>query len=232
MKNLLQIFTLSACVLGTAIAADAPAANQPTADEASKGLQAALGSLVDQSLATASDSKTADAQLTVGLPGKLDKLETTLRAAGQGQLVDDFKAKLKSVAVQSVPLTKDAFKSATSDVKIDDPLTVLKTAPDGLTSYTKTHTRPTFISKVQPLVASKSKEAGVAASYQAMVAKAGPFASAVFGKQPPAEVDQYVTEQTVDFVYGQMGKGEGALRANPSLSNNALVKKVFSAVQK
>jgi len=228
MKNLLKIFTLSACAISVALAAG----SQPTAEEASKGLQTALTSLVDQSVATASNAKTADAELAISLPGKLGKLESTLRAAGQGQLVDDFKAKLKSVAVQTLPLTKDAFKSSTSNVKIDDPLTVLKTGPDGLTNYTKEHTRPTVVTQVQPIIAAKSKEAGVAASYQAMVAKAGPFAASMFGKQPPAELDQYVTEQTVDFVYGQMGKGEGALRANPSIAKNALVKKIFAAVQK
>jgi hypothetical protein len=111
-------------------------------------------------------------------------------------------------------------------------MTVLKAAPDGVTVYTKQRTRQPIVTQVLPMVTAKSKEAGVAASYQAMVAKAGPFAASMFGKQPPADLDQYVTEQTVDFVYGQMGKGEGALRANPSLSKDALVQKIFSAVKK
>jgi hypothetical protein len=232
MQNLLKIFALCSCAIGVAVAADAPAAGQPTAEEASKGLQTALTSLVDQSVTAASDAKTADSQLSISLPGKLTKLESTLRATGQGQLVDDFKAKLKSVAIQTLPLTKDAFKSSTSDVKFDDPLTVLKASPDGLTNYAKQHTRPPILAKVQPLIAAKSKEAGVVASYQAMVAKAGPMASAMFGKEPPANLEQSVTEQSVDFVYAQMSKGEGALRANPSLSKDALVKKIFSAVKK
>jgi len=94
MKNLLCILTISACAISAAMAADA----EPTAAEASKSLQTVMTSLVDQSVATASDAKTADAELSISLPGKLGKLESTLRAAGQGQLVDDFKAKLKSVA--------------------------------------------------------------------------------------------------------------------------------------
>lgn len=226
MKNLIRIFTLCACTTGSVIAAD-----MPTADEASKGLQTALGSLVEQSMASVSDPKGAEG-LTITLPDKLKKLESTLRAAGQGQMMDDFKAKLKNVAVQTLPLAKDAFTSETSNVKIDDPMTVLKTSPDGLTNYTKQKTRPPIISKVQPLIAAKSKESGVVASYQAMVKKAGPMASAMFGKEPPANLEQSVTEQTVDYVYTQMGKGEGALRANPALSKDALVKKIFSAVKK
>jgi hypothetical protein len=228
MKKLLCLLTISACTVTLAVAAD----SQPTAAEASKGLQTVLTSLVGQSVATASDAKTADAELEISLPGKLGKLESTLRSAGQGQLVDDFKAKLKAVAIQTLPLTGDAFKSATSNVKFDDALTVLKAAPDGVTVYTKQQTRQPIVAQVLPVISEKSKEAGVAASYQAMVAKAGPFAASMFGKQPPAELDQYVTEQTVDFVYGQMGKGEGALRANPSLSKDALVRKLFSAVKK
>lgn len=227
MKNLIRILTVCICTTGLAIAADTP-----TTDEASKGLQTALGSLVGQAVTSASDTKATESQLNIALPDKLKKLESTLRASGQGQLVDDFKAKLKSVAVQTLPLTKDAFTSETSNVKIDDPMTVLKTGPDGLTNYTKQKTRPPIITKVQPLIAAKSKESGVAASYQAMVAKAGPMASAMFGKEPPANLEQTVTEQTVDYVYAQMGKGEGALRANPSLSKDALVTKIFSAVKK
>jgi hypothetical protein len=88
------------------------------------------------------------------------------------------------------------------------------------------------VGKVQPLIAAKSQEVGLVAAYQAMVAKAGPMASTMFGKTPPANLEQSLTEQTVDCVYAQMGKGEGALRANPNLSKDALVQKVFSSVQK
>ena len=227
MKSYLSLFAFC-FVITRAVAADA---TLPTAEEASKGLQTAATSLVGQAITSVSDAKTADS-LTISLPDKLNKLESTLRAAGQGQLVDDFKAKVKSVAVQTLPLTKEAFTSSTSGLKFDDALAVLKTGPDGLTNYTKQHSRPPVLAKVQPLIAAKSKEAGVTAAYQAMVAKAGPFASSMFGKEPPASLEQTVTEQTVDFVYGQMGKGEVALRANPSLSKDALVKKIFSAVKK
>ena len=209
------------------VAADA----QPTVDEASKGLKAALGSIVDQSVATVSDPKALEG-FTIALPDKMKKLESTLRSSGQGHLVDDFKTKLKNAAVQVMPLSKDAFTSETSNVKFDDPMAVLKAAPDGLTNYTKQKTRPPIVTKVQPLIVAKCKENGVAAAYQAMVAKAGPMASAMFGKEPPSNLEQSVTEQTVDFMYTQMGKGEGALRANPAMSKDALVKKVFSMVKK
>jgi len=203
----------------------------PTADEASKGLQTALSSLVGQAVTTASDPKAMES-VAIALPDKLNKLESTLRTAGQGHLVDDFKAKVKSVVTQTLPLTKDAFTGSTSSMKFDDALTVLKTGPDGLTSYTKQKTRSPIVGKVQPLIAAKSQEVGVVAAYQAMVAKAGPMASAMFGKTLPASFEQSLTEQTVDLVYAQVGKGEGALRANPKLSKDALVQKVFSAVKK
>ncbi len=228
MKNFLKLFVLCSSLLGVAVAAD----SQPTAEEASRGLQAALTTLVDQSVATASDAKTANAEMSITLPDKMAKLESLLRGAGQGQLVDDFKAKVKKVAVETLPLTKDAFKGETSNLKIDDPMTVLKTGPDGLTNYAKQKTRPAVVGKVQPLVAAKSKESGLTAAYRAMVAKAGPFAASMFGKEPPASLEQTITEQTVDYVYSQMGKGEGALRTNPSIAKNALVKKIFTAVKK
>lgn len=226
MKTYLSLLAFSVCAV-RAVAADAV----PTADEASKGLQTALTSLVSQSVASASDPKVGES-LTIALPDKLNKLESTLRTAGQGQLVDDFKAKVKSVVTQTLPLTKDAFTSSTSSMKFDDALSVLKTGPDGLTSYTKQKTRSPIVGKVQPLIAAKSQEVGLAAAYQAMVAKAGPMASTMFGKTPPASLEQSLTEQTVDCVYSQMGKGEGVLRANPKLSKDALVQKIFSAVKK
>ncbi|MFT3870080.1 MAG: DUF4197 domain-containing protein [Nibricoccus sp.] len=226
LKTYLSLLVLPICALSM-VAADA----QPTAEEASKGLKAAMGSLVDQSLATVSDPKALEG-FAINLPDKLKKLESTLRTSGQGQLVDDFKAKLKNAAVQVLPLSKDAFKSETNAVTADDPMAVLKAAPDGVTNFTKQKTRPPILTKVQPLINAKFKENGVGAAYQAMVAKAGPMAAAMFGKEPPANLEQNVTEQTVDFVYGQMAKGEGALRANPAMSKDGLVKKVFSMVKK
>lgn len=228
MKSYLVSIAL-VCSATVAVAADAP-----SAETAEKGLQAALTSLVSQATSTANDGKTAASELSVPLPDKLAKLETILRNSGQGQLVDDFKAKLKEVALKSLPDSVKALTEATGKggVTIDDPLTVLKTGPDGLTNYVKQKTRPPIIEKVIPAVKTNSKVAGLAASYQAMVAKAGPMASTLFGKQLPSNIDQYVAEQTVDYSYTLMGKSEGALRANPSLAKNALVKKVFESVQK
>jgi len=218
-------------MIGAAVAANAPAA-APTPEVAAKGLQAALGPLVQQALTSVSDAKATSSQFSVPLPDKLGKLESTLKAAGQGQLMEDFKAKLKRVALETLPQTKSAFTGATSDFKFDDPLTVLKTGPDGMTNCVKQHARGKIAEQVLPLVANNSKTAGLTASYQAMVAKAGPMAGAMFGKQPPVNLDQYVTDQSVDYIFSLVGKGEGALRANPSLANNALVKQVFSAVKK
>jgi hypothetical protein len=227
MNKLIQILALSACVFGVAVAAEAP-----TQEEASKGLNLALGSLVNQVVGSDSATKDAASQMTINLPDKLKKLESALQAAGQGQLMEDFKAKLKEVAVKTLPMTKDVFAGETSNLKFDDALAVLKTGPDGLTNYTKQHTRKPVISKVQPLIEQQSKEHGITESYKAMVSKVGPFAASMFGKEPPASLEQSVTEQTVDYVYGQMAKGEGVLRANPATADNALVKKLFAAVKK
>lgn len=227
MKIYLSLIAICLCI-SRVVAADAPL---PTAEEAAKGLQTAASSLVGDAVSAASDPKIADS-VAITMPDKLNKLESTLRSAGQGQLVDEFKAKLKKVVTDTLPMTKDAFKGSTGGMKFDDALTVLKAGPDGLTLFTKKHSRPPIMEKVQPLIALKSKEVGVTAAYQAMVAKAGPFAAKMFGKEPPADLEKSVTEQTVDFVYGQMGKGETALRANPSLSKDSLVKKIFSAVKK
>lgn len=227
MKSYLSLLAFCFCI-SRAVAADAA---MPTTEEASKGLQTALSSLVSQAVGAVSDPKAVES-FAITLPDKLNKLESTLRTAGQGQLVDDFKAKVKSVVTQTLPLTKDAFTGSTSGMKFDDAMAVLKTGPDGLTTYTKQHTRSPIVSKVQPLIAAKSQEVGVTAAYQAMVAKAGPMASTMFGKTPPANLEQSLTEQTVDLVYSQMGKGEGALRANPNLSKDALVQRIFSAVKK
>ncbi len=231
MKKLLGLLLISSFAYGLALAADAPASG-PTPENATKGLQAALTSLVGQAMTTISDPKAANSQLSIPLPDKLQKLESALSAAGQGQLMEDFKAKLKSVALETLPQTKGAFTGATSGFKFDDALAVLNTGPDGLTNYVKQGVRGKIAEQVLPLIANNSKTAGLTASYQAMVAKVGPMAASVFGKQPPVNLDQYLTDQSVDFVFGLVGKGEGALRANPSLASNALVKQLFSAVKK
>lgn len=227
MKTIIRILTLCACTIGAAVAADAP-----TDEEVGKGLQTALGKLVGETVSTSTDEKTADAQMTVNLPDKLKKLESALSAVGESQLMNDFKAKIKDVAVKALPVTGDTLKAETSGLKVDDPMTVLKTGPDGLTTYAKKHTRAPVIAKVQPVVAQKIKDNGLADSYKNMVSKAGPFASSIFGKEMPASIEQTVTEQTVDYVYAGMSKGEAALRADPNLSKDKLVKKIFSYVKK
>ena len=197
----------------------------PLSETALKGAKAAAAWITDY--ATKEWQGSSSSAANVPLPDKMTKLESALKAANQSALVADFKQKLSQVAAESFPKASAAFKSTSQTTSYDGAGAALKAGPDGLTNYLKQQSRAKIVEQVLPLVTNSSKAAGLASAYQAMVAKAGPLAS-MFGKQPPVNLEQYVTDNVVDQVFGLMAKGEGVLRANPALAKNPAVQQALS----
>jgi len=73
--------------------------------------------------------------------------------------------------------------------------------------------------------------AGVEEKANSLLASAGPLASLAGGKSL-ANIDGYVCDQVINQSFKLMSKEEGAIRANPSLLENPLARKIFSLIKK
>ena len=71
---------------------------------------------------------------------------------------------------------------------------------------------------------SATAKAGVTRAYKQMLDKAGP-AAAMLGDD--LDVDEYVTEKTLDGLFFKLAEEEKSIRHNPAARSTELLKKVF-----
>ncbi len=198
-----------------------------TQDQFLSGLKTGLGAAVD--MASSDTAKAGSVQLSV--PSSMAKLEGMLKAANQTGALDGFKASLNSSASSVAPQATTALKDLIGLLSLTDAAALSGGSPDAATKMLRKVSEPALRTKLMPLVSQAIAANGTAAKAKAMAAKAGPMA-AMMGVPGAADLENYVFTQTLDATFGYVGKGEAALRANPSLLKDAYAKAVFSGSKK
>jgi len=225
------LFCAAVAVAPAGFAADA-AATSPAAAvlaafsdaQLSDGLKSGLGTALE----TAMGKLVQPGALQVSPPPALAKIEAASGNAAQGDgLTSSLNVAVAKVAPQAAELMRATFK----DVKLVDAKAALLNAPAGGTQYLKKTMTPALREKLLPLVKQAVTAAGVEEKANRLLASAGPLASLAGGKSL-ANIDGYVCDQVINQSFKLMSKEEGAIRANPSLLENPLARKIFSLIKK
>jgi hypothetical protein len=178
----------------------------------------------------------------IPVPEKLQAAEKTLRAVGQGKLVDDFIATMNHAAEQAVPEAASVFGDAVKQMSIDDAKAVLTGPDDSATQFFRRTTQTNLYAKFYPIVQQATAKAGVTSSYKTMLAKVnssgGSFGGALSGLESKylgadaLDVDAYVTKGALDGLFKMVADEEKNIRQNPVARTTDLMKQVFGAVTK
>jgi len=166
-----------------------------------------------------------DAAVRIPLPGSLKKTEGTLRMLGQGKTVDEFLETVNRAAEQAVPKAAPIVGDAIRGMSIADAQKILGGPDDAATRYFRDKTSASLGEAMMPIVRNATNNAGVTRAYKSMLDKAGP-AAAMAGN---LDVDQYVTEKTLDGLFLKLAEQEKSIRNNPAARSTDLLKKVFGS---
>ena len=224
----LPVFASLCAVLAAAPAARATDTAVPAAASAATQTTdlASLGAALSSAFGVLLESGTATDGTTFNLPDTLAKIQAAAKVAGKSELVDQLASKLNASSDSSFGSAVALVKNALSDVPWSEAKNLATGGDTAVTQFIRKSTATKLRAQLLPTVKKSIAAAGVPEQYKQLLSAAGPAAT-LFGKPGITDLETYVTDQTLESVYAYLGKQETALRANPQLSENALVQKAF-----
>lgn len=199
--------------------------------EASGGLKEALiqgaGKAVSQLSAT--DGFLGNQEVKIPLPDTLKKAEKTMRMFGMGKQADELVLKMNRAAEAAVPEAKALLVDSVKKMTVADAKAILAGGDDAATQYFKKTTSAPMAEKFLPIVTKATEDVQLAQQYNKFASMGNKFGLI---KKDQTNLEQYVTQKTLDGVYFMMAKEEAAIRKDPIGQTSNLLKKVFGALGK
>lgn len=197
--------------------------------EASSGLKAALiqgaGKAVSELSKT--DGFLGNSEVKIPLPDALKRTEKAMRMFGMGKQADELILKMNRAAEAAVPEAKVLLVDSAKKMTVADAKAILTGGEDAATQYFKKTTSTQMAEKFLPIVKKATENVQLAQQYN-KYAEIGSQYGLV--KKEQVNLEQYVTQKTLDGVYLMMAKEEAAIRKDPIGQSSALLKKVFGAL--
>ena len=180
----------------------------------------------------------------IPLPPPFSQMETMIRASGGGDMVDEFILSMNRAAAQAAPQTAGIFVSTIDDMSFNDAADILMMDGSPATDYFKKHTREELKKLITPIIIKEMKSNQVYKYYDAVKKVADPGIK-TFAKvsnfmgmaeklhmkkhipQDGVNIEEYVTDHTIDAIFMMIGQSEKMIRTNPAHQTTAELRKVF-----
>ena len=198
--------------------------------EASQGLKTALekGALAAVALLGKTDGFLGNDKVRIPLPGFLEDAAKLLKTLGQGKRVDELLVSMNRAAETAVPMAKDLLVGAVKSMSVSDAKKILSGGDTSVTGFFAEKTREPLAVKFLPVVTKATEKVGLAAKYNRVAGKAQGLGLV---KKEDANIQQYVTQKSLDGLYFMIGEEEKKIRQDPVGTGSALLKKVFGALK-
>jgi hypothetical protein len=163
-------------------------------------------------------------EIKILLPQYVKNAESVLRAAGMGATLDEFEESMNRAAEKAAPQAKSLFLDAVKKMDVTDAEKILKGRDNEATLYFKDKTNAQLQTLFMPIVKESMSSVGVTRTYQGLEQK---IQSIPFAGTSSFNLDQYVTEKSVDGIFVMLAKEEANIRKNPAARVTDLLKNVF-----
>ena len=209
--------------------ANALAASELSNADASNGLKAALIQGANKAVSNlgAVDGFFGNKQVKIPLPEAMQKAEKAMRMFGMGKQADELVLKMNRAAEAAVPEAKALLIDSVKKMTLNDAKAILTGPQDSATQYFKKTTSLPMGEKFLPIVKSATEKVKLAQQYNKFAEMGNKYGLV---KKEDANLEQYVTQKTLDGVYLMMAQEEAAIRKDPIGQASSLIKKVFGAI--
>jgi hypothetical protein len=177
----------------------------------------------------AEDGFFANSEVKIQLPDAMKKAEKGMRILGMGKQADELVLKMNRAAEAAVPEAKALLVNSVKQMSVTDAKAVLMGGSDSATQYFKKTTSLPMAEKFLPIVKKATENVQLAQQYNKFVEIGNKYGVV---KKEQVNLEEYVTQKTLDGVYLMMAKEEVAIRQDPVKQASSLVKKVFGAIGK
>jgi len=164
-------------------------------------------------------------RVKIPLPGELQKAANVMHKFGLGSYADELIVTMNRAAEAAVPEAKPILLNAVKKMTVRDAKGILAGGEDAATQYFRKTTENSLHAKFLPIVKEATRKVGLAEKYNEFAAKATQF-----GLTRAPDLDQYVTQKTLDGLFLVMKEQEKAIRAHPAAYGGKLLHEAFGAV--
>ena len=168
-------------------------------------------------------------KIRIPLPENVQKAESILRTLGYGRKVDEFELSMNRAAEHAAPEAKALFVDAIKQMSIADARKILEGRDNEATLYFKDKTHQKLEEIFKPIVRSSMSAVGVTSAYQSLDAK---VRTVPFAERWTFDLDQYVTDKSLDGVFLMVAEEERKIRTNPAARVTDLLRDVFGSVSR
>jgi len=134
---------------------------------------------------------------------------------------------MNRAAEAAVPEAKALLVDSVKKMSVADAKAILAGGDDAATQYFKKTTSAPMAEKFLPIVKKATENVQLAQQYNKFAEMGSKFGVV---KKEQANLEQYVTQKTLDGVYLMMAKEEAAIRKDPVGQASNLLKKVFGTL--
>lgn len=227
MKKPLAILLLGFAATGAALAASL---SDFTDAQTVKGLKEALTQSASGAVAKLgrTDGFFGNDKVKIPLPESLQRVEGLMRTFGMGKQADELVLAMNRAAEAAVPEGKKILVDAVKNMSFEDAKGIVTGGEDAATRYFRRTTSGPLHDKFMPIVAKMTKRVALAQKYDQYAGKAAKFG--LIGEKD-AQLDEYVTDKTLDGLYLMMAEEEKAIRKDPIGRGGYWLGKIFGAVK-
>ena len=199
-----------------------------TADEKTNaaGIKEALAVGTEKAVSSLSqvNGYFGNAAVKILMPSSIQKVAEVARMAGYQKQVDEFTLSMNRAAEAAAPLAARFFGDAIRDMTLDDVRGILTGGDTAATDFFRRKTHDKLYAAFKPVVSQKVGEVGATRAYKDMM---GRYESVpMMGKQS-LDLDDYVTNKSLDGLFYMVGEEEKKIRTNPAARTTDLLKTVF-----
>jgi hypothetical protein len=167
-------------------------------------------------------------KVKIPLPGTLQKVEGVMRTLGMGKYADGLIVTMNRAAETAAAEAKPLMVDAVKKMSVEDAKKILTGSDDSATQYFRETTSEELAQKFLPIVKKATDQVGLAKKYNDFAGK-GVKLGLVAEKD--ANIENYVTQKTLNGLYLMMAEEERLIRNDPMGQASQLLQKVFATVK-
>ena len=163
-------------------------------------------------------------KVKIALPRSLQKAEGLMRSLGGSKHADNLILAMNRAAETATAEAKPVLMEAMQNMSISDATGILTGGDGSVTQYFRVTSAEELSKKFLPIVKNATDQANLLKRYNEFAGK-----GAKFGMVPEkhANIENYVTQKTLDGIFLIMAEEERAIRNDPVGRGNTLLQKVL-----
>ncbi len=158
------------------------------------------------------------------MPSSIQRVADVARRVGFEKQVDEFILSMNRAAEAAAPLAARYFGDAIRAMTLEDVRGILSGGNTAATDFFRGKMRDNLYKAFKPVVSQKIGEVGATRAYKDMM---GRYENVPFVGGQSLDLDDYVTNKSLDGLFYTVGEEEKKIRTNPAARTTDLLKSVF-----